>query len=58
MNCLIIIKNLESYNIYFVRRSVNVATHAIVREVNFIFDHKKWFSTPFFLNDIINYDNQ
>lgn len=58
LDCLTIIKDLRSYSVYFVRRSMNITAHTLAGEASSMSDCKEWFSMPSFLNDVIISDNQ
>lgn len=48
-DCSMILKDLRSIYVYFIRRSSNLAAHAVTRVTSSISDHEKWFSKPSFL---------
>lgn len=57
LDCQSIVKDLMSYSVYVIRRSVNSVAHTIVREAGSRSNHKVWLNTSSFLIDIIDKDN-
>lgn len=57
-DCAIIMKDLRSSCVYFVRRSANIAAHTIAREASSMSGPEEWLLTPSFLIDVIQNDNQ
>lgn len=57
-DCRVMITDLRSYSVYFIRRSANIAAHTIAREAYSLSNREEWFSVPSFLINVLLNDNQ
>lgn len=55
-DCLEILKDLRSLCVYFVRRSANMAAHALARVASSMSGQEEWFIAPSFLIDVLDND--
>lgn len=55
-DCKLIVQDLGSFSLYFVRRSANAAAHTLAREAGSLTERKEWCDVPFFLIDVVHND--